>query len=174
MRHGPASSSSRSRFLQRAAKQRGRRHGAGRRVAATWCCSSSVLRERWLGWRVALIGIAGWRMVLDSIPQPTTEKATPLAAGTAEATSAMKTHHLLALLLLILRMEGRGSIGSEYSRQRAADQAPPPTGRAHHVGGQRVRVWPACTTHTLPDRCARPPATNITRRPATTGLSHMA
>jgi len=44
-----------------------------------------------------------------------------------------------------------------FTTARAAGQAPPPKGRAHHVGGQLVRVRPACPTHTLP---ARPPATN--------------
>ena len=49
-----------------------------------------------------------------------------------------------------------------FTRQRAAGQAPPPTGRAHHVGGQLVRVRPACTTHTLPGQNMR----GLTRRPA--------
>ena len=40
----------------------------------------------------------------------------------------------------------RHAIGSDHEREHGP--GPTPTGSAHHVGGQLVRVWPACTcTH---------------------------
>ena len=50
---------------------------------------------------------------------------------------------------------------SQFTREQASQA--PPTGRAHHLGGRLVRVWPACTTHTLPDREMRSLLRRITR-----------
>ena len=60
------------------------------------------------------------------------------------STSGTSTHKPQWTVRWTMSVDGR--IGSEFSGQR--EPAPPPTGRAHHLGGRLVRVWPACTTHT--------------------------
>ena len=68
------------------------------------------------------------------------------------------TRHDTCLWVVVERRTASAA-GRDRDRSDSA-QAPPPTGRAHHVGGQLVRVRRACTTHTLPDRFERPLATN--------------
>jgi len=72
------------------------------------------------------------------------------------STSGTSTHKPQWTVRWTMSVDGR--IGSEFSGQR--EPAPPPTGRAHHLGG---RLWSGCGLHaqhthyrTRPDS-ARPP-----------------
>ena len=55
-------------------------------------------------------------------------------------------------------------IGSEFSRQRAAGQAAPPTGKAHHVGAQLVRCSTRRTTTGSPPTGRTHPRSKADRR----------